>query len=80
MGRQEYYFVASLFVGSVVTAVVLTDILLRIRDGPRRKNECAKKAKIIHPVPQSTKVKQASTGSSVKAPAPPISQGRLLEK
>lgn len=63
-----------------MTAVVLTDILLRIRDGPRRKNECAKKAKIIQPVPQSTKVKQPSTGSSVKAPAPPISQGRLLEK
>ena len=80
MGRQDYYFVATLVVGSVVTAVVLTDILVRLRDGPRRKNECAKKAKIIQPVPQSTKVRQASAGSSVKAPAHPVSQGRLLEK
>ena len=63
-----------------VSVLIMADLLRERRNKADRKKECAKKAKIIQPVPQSGKSKQPSTGPSIKAAAAPISQGRLLEK
>ena len=85
MGREESAFTTLLITATVaasisVSILLVADFWRERRNGADRKNECAKKFKIIQPVPQSGKSKQPTTGASVKAVCVPISQGRLLEK